>query len=534
MMNRRGWYEPRRWQALAAAAALLLATASPTAAQPPPDVAQNLYRWTSQTPAEQLAADTTDVPAGMGALFVPAMTNGIDEPEALVYQGQQQVGAGPNGRRIVLPPGNYTLRVGSAPLNQMVTIPVEVTAGNTTLVPVTWGALVVEVVDENNIPHRGSYELIQVSDRQPYTVGFGADTLVGERIRTLLVRPGLYRVVRPGSNYRARTDFSTVLVPESSVVYFKLVLDPDDGTLLGAGVVPPEELGIVTSASGWNRSYSIGIGLPFASTKDVVGASNQTSIGLDTTFDFYLRYDKNKNYFSSIFELEEGFVNIDPQDFEPLPLQKTNDRMRFDLLYTRFLSSRIGPYVRFGLLTNLFESNVLVTEPTVVTKNMLDGSQTTELVDANSDFKVGDGFAPVLLREGAGFNFRLVRSRLASLDWRAGLGFRQNHYNGSFVQDSATTGRLVYSEQENFNQSGLETTIVGDLRVRRLLVNTNLDLFGDFDDFENPTLDWRNTFSFRLTGALSLDYRVDILEQPQVTNDTQVTQSLLFRYSWGS
>ena len=176
--------------------------------------------------------------------------------------------------------GSYTLRVGSAPLNQMVTIPVNVTAGNTTLVPVRWGALVVEVVDENNIPHRGSYELIQVSDRQPYTIGFGADTLLGERIRTLLVGPGLYRIVRPGSNYRARTDFSTVVVPEGSVVYYKLVLDPDDGTLLGAGVVPPEELGIVTDPSGWSRMYSIGVGVPFASTSNVVGASNQTSIGM--------------------------------------------------------------------------------------------------------------------------------------------------------------------------------------------------------------------------------------------------------------
>jgi hypothetical protein len=535
MRKRKTSDESRLWRVLATAATMLLATAAQTAAQPPPDVAQTLYRWTAPTPAEQLAADTTVVPAGMGALFVPAMTNGADEPEALVYQDQKQVGGGPNGQRIILPPGSYVLRVGSAPLNQMVTIPVDVTAGNTTLVPVRWGALVVEVVDKDNVPHRGSYELIQVSDRQPYTVGFGADTLVGERIRTLLVGPGLYRIVRPGSNYRARTDFSTVLVPEGSPVYFKLVLDPDDGTLLGAGVVPPEELGIVTTASGWNRSYSIGIGLPFSSTKNVVGASNQTSIGLDTTFDFYMRYDKNKNYFSSIFELEEGFVNIDPQDFEPLPLQKTNDRLRFDLLYTRFLSSRIGPYVRFGLLTNVFESNVLVTEPTLVTKNMLDGSSTTELVDANSDFKVGDGFAPVLLREGAGINFRLVRSRPASLDWRVGLGARQNRYNNSFVQDnSPSTGRLVYNEQENFNQTGVETTIVGDVRVRRLLFNTNLDLFGDFDDFENPTLDWRNTFSFRLTSALSVDYRVDLLEQPQVTDETQVTQSLLFRFSWGS
>ena len=27
---------------------------------------------------------------------------------------------------------------------------------------------------------------------------------------------------------------------------------------------------------------------------------------------------------------------------------------------------------------------------------------------------------------------------------------------------------------------------------------------------------------------------MDILEQPQVTDDTQVSQNLLFRYSWGN
>ena len=534
MQKRRTPHGARLRQALIAAAALLLATPSLTTAQQPADLNQALYRWTTPTPADQLAADATVVPSGMGALFVPAMTNGIDEPEILVYQGDQRIASGPTGRRIVVAPGSYMLRIGSAPLNQMVTVPAEVTAGNTTLVPVRWGALVVEVVDENNVPHRGSYELIQVSDRQPYTVGFGADTLLGERIRTLLVGPGLYRIVRPGSNYRARTDFSTVLVPEGGVVYYKLVLDPDDGQLLGAGVVPPEELGIVTDPSGWSRMYSIGIGVPFTATSNVVGVANQTSIGTTVTFDYYVRYDKDKNYFSSIFEAEEGFIQIDPQDQEPLPLQKTSDRLRLDLLYTRFSTPRLGPYVRFGLLSNVFESNVLVTEPTVVVKQNLDGSQTTELVAANEDFKVSGAFAPLLLREGAGANLRLVRSRVASLDWRVGLGFRQNQYNGAYVQESAEQGLQTYFEQEDFNQTGLETTIVGDVRLRRLLLNTNLDLFGDFDEFDAPTVDWRNTFSYRLTGALSVDYRVDILDQPQVTADTQVTQNLLFRYSWGN
>jgi len=515
------------------AAALFLAS-SPAAAQPPVEAEQDLYKWTAPTPTDQLAADVTPVPSGMGAVFVPAMTKGFDEPQFLVYQGDQRIASGQNGMRVVLPPGKYTLRLGSAPLRQLMSIPFDVTAGNTTVVPVTWGALVVEVVDGNNVPHRGSYELIEVNTRQPYTVGFGADTLQGESIRTILMPPGLYRIVRPGANYRTRTDFSTVFVPPGAAVYYKLVLDPDTGQLLGAGVVPPRELGIVSDISGWNRRYSIGVGVPIADTSHVVGVANQTSVAADVTFDTYIIYNKDQNYWSNIFEIEEGFIWIDPENDPALPVQKTRDRVRYDTLYTWFFAPRVGPYVRFGALTNFFESRVLVTQPSTVIKHFLDGSTTAEAIAANDDFPVGDPFAPVLLKEGAGVNVRLIRGRVSSLDWRAGLGFRQNWFRGAFVQDSAVGNVLEYSEVEDFNESGVETTIVGTVRLNRLLLNTSLDLFADFDEFDEPTLDWRNTFSWRLTGGLSADYRLDILRQPQVTRDTQITQSLQFRYSWGN
>lgn len=43
-----------------------------------------------------------------------------------------------------------------------------------------------------------------------------------------------------------------------------------------------------------------------------------------------------------------------------------------------------------------------------------------------------------------------------------------------------------------------------------------------------------NTLSWGLTGSLSADYTLNILRLPQVTTQTQVTQSLLFRHSLGS
>ena len=129
-----------------------------------------------------------------------------------------------------------------------------------------------------------------MTDRQPFTVGFGADTLQGEQLRTLLMPPGLYRIVQPGANYRTRTDFATVLAPEGGLVHYKLVINPDDGRLRGAGVVLPAELGAVPELSPWSRRYMLGLSAPFGSTRNVVGANNETTFGTELFFDTYLTY----------------------------------------------------------------------------------------------------------------------------------------------------------------------------------------------------------------------------------------------------
>lgn len=228
----------------------MLTLSTPVLAQGQPG--DQFHRWTAQPAPVQLANDATSIPIGQGSVFVPSLSDGADEPEALIYQGERQIATGRTGRRIVMTPGRYTVRIGSGPDRQLLDVPVEVLRDETAVVPVRWGGLKIEVVDENNIPHRGSYELIRVEDRQPYTVGYGADTLQGERLQTLIVPPGLYRIVRPGANYRARRDFSTVVVPEGGLVHYKLVMEPGTGQFQGAGVVLPEEVGVITGLSPWN------------------------------------------------------------------------------------------------------------------------------------------------------------------------------------------------------------------------------------------------------------------------------------------
>ena len=465
---------------------------------------------------------------------MPALSDGALEPEVLVYRDGRHTAAGPTGRRIVVAPGRYRVRVGSGPTALMVQEDVTVVAGATATVAVRWGGLRVSVVDANDVPHRGSYEIFRASDRQPFAVGFGADTLQGEQVSTTLMPADLYRIVRRGATFRTRSDFSTVLVPAGALVHYKLVVDRRDGSFRGGGVVLPEELGVTTESSPWNRRFSIAVTLPLTSSRNVVGATNQTSIGMEAFFDTYITYQRNRNLVSGIFEIEQGFLKLDPEGTAAPPLQKTRDRIRADIFYSRFLRARLGPYARFGLLMTAAPSEALFTEDGKVVIRRLDGRIDDLFIPANAILETSGAFAPVLLRQGAGLNARLLRSRAVTLDVRAGLGFRQNRFNESlFLDDDPASDPLEYHEAPNFDQQGVEGGVVASARYRFLLLNTNLDIFGGFGSVD-PTIDWRNTISWRLTDSLSIDYIVDLLRLPRVRAENQVSQSVLLRFSFGS
>lgn len=522
---------------LAFSAGFLITVLIAAGPAPAADSQHDLYRWTAPAAAAQEAADPTPVPDGRGAIFVPAMTAGADEPDVLIFSGSERAAVGKTGERILVVPGPYTVRVGSGTANRMVATEVVVGDGATVAVEPTWGGLVVEVVDTGSIPHRGTYELIRVVDREVIGTGYGADTLQGESLRTWLLRPGLYRIVRSGATYRARSDFATVGVPAGALVHFRLVTEPATGEFRGAGVIDADEL-VVAAATAtdkrWTPRVLLGGAVSLSATDDVVGQANQDVLSGTVFLDTYVTYRNGKHFGTGILELEEGLVRVDPEEGRSLPTQKAQDRLRADAVYTYFINDRFGPYARLGLLTNVFASDVLVTEDTTVAFHELDGSRNVVAVPANGEFRTADAFGALRLREGFGLNVRLLRSDRATLNWRIGAGLRQNLFNDAFVEnDDPATPERDFFAIDDFDQEGAETTLAGSVRLgRNLIYLTDLELFGDFDDFGDPTIDWRNTLSLRLLRNASLDYTLDLLRIPQVLDENQVTQNLLLRFSF--
>jgi hypothetical protein len=498
-----------------------------------------LYAWSAPSAADQLAADDTVVPGGQGAIFVPSFSDGADEPDVLVFkEGMEakKIASGKTGERIVVSPGSYVVKVGSGTDAQKVSTTVNVAAGETVSVDPTWAGLRILVVDTQNIPFRSTYEVINAESREVIGTGYGADTLQGESVRTWLLEPGLYRIVRSGETFRARRDFATVFLQPSALAHFKLVIDPDTNEFRGAGVITPDEAGVKTaeSDSNWVHNVTASGAFSLSDTSNVVGQANQSTSAGTVFLDAYSTYENGPHRVVNIFELEEGFLQVNPDSGRKLPTQQIQDRLRADTLYTRYTHERWGPYGRFGLLTNVFEAQTLATEPITIAYNRLNGARDVVQLDANDQYSTADAFGSLRLREGVGINWRLLRSDRGTINVRAGLGLRQNLFNNAFVEnDDPSTPALDLYEIDDFNQEGIETTLLATARLSsRLSYLTDLEVFADVDDTGDPTIDWSNTLSMRLSRYLSLDYTYNLLDFPQVSNDTQIRQSLLLRVSF--
>jgi len=519
--------------------------------------AEDTYAWTMPPPEQQLAADESVIPIGKGAIFIPSITGPEFEPPATLVS-ESEIQSVPTGQRFLVAPGPYVVVISSGAPTQGVSIAIDVKDGETTLVPVGWGALRIEVTDERRIPHRGAYEIIRSDTRQPVGTGFGADTLQGEILQTWLLPPGLYRIVRPGRNYRALRDYATVEVHEAGFVRFRLVQDEFTGEFLGSGVLLPSDFATDGQrTSRWFRSLVLGIDGSFVSNQNT--GTNQTQFTAGAFVDGQGAFNAGRHRVNVLVQAEasgsqirpEGSADLNPNTeevVEALPWVTATDQLRGDVLYSYDVFKTAGPYVRASAESHFLPTDILVSEDTTYEVTKLDG--TVESIDkaANETFHTADPWRPTLLREGAGINTRfLQKNRSMNFNFRMGFGLRQHLYDGALVfEDLTAAGVQQYKVQDSFNEIGAESTVVASLRLPGWVVySTDLELFVPFVDSRpesisgsetgnrwNIAASWRNTVSFRVTRNLSLNYFANIDLEPQISDETQVQQSLLLRASW--
>lgn len=521
-------------------------------------------RWRPEDPLNDLPgvhADPTPMGVGFGAIYVPALSATRQEPPVAVYDAESgdAVAEGRPGARIVLRPGTYDVRFGTGTLAQQIRTRVQVDDGRTAIVPPTWATLQIDVVDEQFVPFRGTYELIRMDNREDYGIGFGADEQQGEKVRVWVLPPGLYKIIRSGGTYRDRTDFATVRLVPGEASRFTLVLDGDTGEFLGAGEVDPSQT--VDRDQTWTLRGVVGGSVVFNDT-DQAEQQQGTSYGASVFFDGSLTYREDAHLWHTRLELEEEQTRAPEDDY----FTNDADRLFAHTIYTYVVVPWFGPYARAGAETSLLTRHQAIANPAYVcppgpdgglaapcSTRVVDGPDGPQtLIDVDRDaaeevdrLELGGSFAPLQLRQGSGGNFRVLRKRTIELDLRLGLGARQTLANGlrtygarqsrpDPTADDPDRVLAVYAYElvEDSYVTGVEGTIVGFARpLPWVTVSTEFDGLLAFDQ-ENSSFTWRNQISLRLASFASLNYRYNLTLDPAIIDETQTEHDVQLRFSY--
>ncbi len=479
------------------------------------------YSWISPPSRAQLERDPTLLPKGKGFLFVPTMSNPLNEPRYRVFQGNDEVTEASPGTGVLLLPGYYEVFIGSGSIAQMMSRTVEVREGMTTLVKPFWAGLVINVIDPNRTSVNESYELYWQDQQENYGIGFGIEEERGEAVKTWLLPPGVYTVLSVGDNISTTRKFSVRLEP-GELVQRNLVVDTNSLSFMG--FYPPTLQGLLgqSRSSNWKTSWQLSGSTQFTTSQNTTG--NDLSIfSLSAQIFGRASYNSDRTFANLRLIVEEGFTREEGDAF-----RKSIDD--FDLRGTyiyRGFSERFGPYLRGQLSTKLFETEARFDQAQPIDQISASGD-TTRLTDIK-EFKISPALSPLEFSQGLGINSQLMRSFPLNLAMRIGLGARQTYVFDTYdLVDDRTTNRTTARQISTATSIGLETLLVLDSRLSRFVsLDSEFELLIPGIQTDSWEFSWENRWRVQLSRYINLDLVVDIQRRKPVMRLQSEQQALL-------
>jgi hypothetical protein len=481
--------------------------------------------WEMPVVEEQIDMDSTLIPVGKGAIFVPSMYDPDTEPEYRIILKDMVIAEALLGKRAVVDPGTYEVLIGKEPM--LLRKKVEVLESRTTVVEPDWTELLLSVVDNRSIPFRGSYELLRMPSREYVGIGLGAEIEEGEILKPWILPAGDYMMIKVGEDYQARKNFFTFSLREGVLEHFTLVMDRDTGDFLGAGsvILGEAKTGV---EKNWLISMIISGDLDFNNKKNVYGSPSGNYISLSGFADTIATYRGEKNFLYFRLRMEEGQSKQPESTYE-----KTLDELRADSLYVYKVVPWFGPYLRMGLDTPILEGYKYFNENTDVRFLDSNGAFLSEEKGVKKT-KISTFFSPLTLKGGIGVNFSTLNLQYFNLSTRLGPGFRQVFTGSLFTKaDDESTPEYEMIRKNNYHQFGLEWIVVSYLSLGRYItVNTEGEIFSPFEDYKKFVFTFENTVALRLLSFASVNYITGIRKNPEISDYAQYDNRIVLRFSW--
>ncbi len=545
--------------------------------KPPPSsplspewIEQGMKTWDAPSLFQQINEDATIIPIGKGAIFIPRLSDEALEPATEIYnKAGKLVVSGPSGKKYPLLPGEYSVMVGSGSINQRITKKVFVEEGKVVPIIPDWCGLSIDVVDSNNVPFRGQYELARIDDFDAYGRSYGRDITVGERIKTWILKSGLYKIFTAGDSYNTVNNFITVRLVPGEFVSVIVVENQKDLTLkiMGGGEVNTKALS-AKRKKNWKYNLNVGGTLMFNGNSDRVVTANTKNSGDVALLSMCdITYKKGTNDWETNVFIKEG---IDISDLKNAEVDYSADQFIMTSLYVwRVILPWLGPYCRVDLQTRLFPAVTQFAQgaPNHFFITMAQDSSVKGIDSTHTSKQIQPSLSPVTCDAGVGTNIDAITTRYFEGKFRLGVGYsytnawgQENIVDSTYVAarkiapgsgiDSsqlanALTRNYIILQEKPFSLSdygpeaginvnlkaGNWAVVRGDYRVRipiEPLVKTNRVL---------PDWDVYTTVSWSLTRSITLDYLFQYtLKQPleEVAHVDVATNSIFLRFSFNS
>lgn len=452
--------------------------------------------WVTPSPTDQIYLEGLDDQKGMGRIFVPAMTVGETEPQYAIFHDGEQIGEQNTGSSFFLLPGEYTVRLGTGTIDQRISRTVKVVAEQTVIIKPDWCALTVEIIDELRNYVKQDLQIYRIETLESYGIIPAINLELGEKLLTVIVPPGLYKIVERGRDINTLENFTTLRLVPGTFTPYTIVINSQTRSFTGAGILTS------TSQLRQRRDFSL-FGafhgsVILNSANDVSSEEPKTNITILTQVENRVQYDKPPHFYSSRNLLELGALRQQEESF-----QISQDRLQLKNTYVYYILNWLGGYMRFETTTHLFPTYKQFDTSRDVTLRSLSGED--ELKTGVREINLEPSIFPLGLKEGVGVNLTPLRTFKARLNIRSGFGFRQT-YNNNVYQQSVDSDTL-YTRISNSVLRGLETSIVSNLSLlRNLNITTELDILFPIGSETRPVIDFENIASVAVTRNLSVEY----------------------------
>lgn len=461
--------------------------------------------WQADSPQIQFEKEGVDDQIGLGRVFVPMMTKSELEPSYDIYQNGEVVKQDVHtGRSVFLKPGNYTIKLGSSEISKyLIKKQITIKEQETIILPVTWTALVVRIIDKNRNFIRQPYEIYFLED---YNASLGMEYSADEdepdeRQQTWLLPAGFYKLIKYGESPKTFVNFSTVQLEQGKLTVLTIVMDSDANVFVGSGILPEQSKKL--KAKHWTRYTSLDVSFNLTSNNATEESDHVYSANFIANPENNFKLDKFPYYFNSDQELSLGWNKESNQD-----LRVNTNSLKANAQFIYYLIESLGVYSRVRFEGAILPENYYFdsTQDSVIRIHADGTSDTLYQIDK---VEIDPAIFPVNFEEGFGLSLRILNDPSRDLKLNSGFGLSQEINDDVFEQSSNI--KSIFNELENVNLSGIEVSLSGDFQVTNNLTYT-VDFYTLYplDKDRKQSYRFENSLSLRLTSIFSLDYALNL------------------------